>query len=79
VDSERETWNIDVSKIEGKITQKTRAIMPVHLYGHPADMDPILDIARKHNLFVIEDCAEAHGAAIESNYLICCLLTQGLI
>jgi len=62
VDSESETWNIDVSKIEEKITQKTKAIMPVHIYGHPVDMDPLLDIAKKHNLWVIEDAAEAHGA-----------------
>ena len=62
VDSESETWNIDVSKIEDKITSKTKAIMPVHIYGHPVDMDPLLDIAKKHNLWVIEDAAEAHGA-----------------
>jgi len=62
VDSERETWNLDVSKIEEKITLKTRAIMPVHIYGHPCDMDPILEIASKHGLYVVEDAAEAHGA-----------------
>jgi len=62
VDSERETWNIDPKKIQEAITPKTKAIIPVHLYGHPADMDPILDIARIHNLSVIEDAAEAHGA-----------------
>ena len=63
VDSEPDTWNIDVLQIEKKITPRTKAIMPVHMYGHPCDMDPILDIARKHRLFVVEDAAEAHGAA----------------
>lgn len=62
VDSEPETWNMDVSKIEGKITPKTKAIMPVHIYGHPCDMGPIMEVARKHHLYVIEDAAEAHGA-----------------
>ncbi len=56
------TFNIDPSRIEEKITAKTKAIMAVHLYGRPADMDPILAIAKKHNLKVIEDCAQAHGA-----------------
>jgi len=62
VDSEPRTMNLDPSLLEAKITPKTRAIIVVHLYGHPADMDPILAIARRHNLFVIEDAAEAHGA-----------------
>ncbi|MHB1162128.1 MAG: DegT/DnrJ/EryC1/StrS family aminotransferase [Chloroflexota bacterium] len=62
VDIERDTLNIDVSQIEAAITEKTRAIMPVHLMGKPADMDAILAIARKHNLAVVEDAAEAHGA-----------------
>lgn len=61
VDIERDTLNIDVSRIEEAITERTRAIMPVHLMGKPADMDPILDIAKKHNLTVVEDAAEAHG------------------
>ena len=61
-DSESETWNIDPREIEKKITSRTKAIIPVHLYGHSADMDPILEIAKKHNLIVIEDAAEAHGA-----------------
>ena len=61
VDIERETLNIDVSKIEAAITEKTRAIMPVHLMGKPADMDPILEIAAKYGLTVVEDAAEAHG------------------
>jgi len=56
------TFNIDPSKIEALITSKTKAIMPVHLYGHPAEMDEIMKIAKKHNLFVIEDACQAHGA-----------------
>ena len=62
VDSEFETWNIDTSKLEEKITKRTKAIMPIHTYGHPANMDPILDLAEKYGLYVIEDAAEAHGA-----------------
>lgn len=62
VDADERTWNIDVNKIEEKITKKTKAIIPVHLYGAPCDMDPIMKIAKKHKLFVIEDAAEAHGA-----------------
>jgi perosamine synthetase len=62
VDAEPETWNMDVTQIESKITSKTKAIMPVHIYGHPVDMDPLLDVAKKHNLIVIEDAAEVHGA-----------------
>lgn len=62
VDVERDTLNIDVSRIEDAVNEKTRAIMPVHLMGKPAAMDEILDIARRHNLVVVEDAAEAHGA-----------------
>jgi dTDP-4-amino-4,6-dideoxygalactose transaminase len=62
VDIEPETMNIDTGKIEEKITEKTKAIMPVHLYGHPADMDPIMEIAEKHDLRVVEDACQAHGA-----------------
>src|SRR3989344_697076 len=62
IDSDPETFTIDVTKIEERITEKTKAIMAVHIYGHPCDMDPILEIAKKHNLLVIEDAAEAHGA-----------------
>jgi len=62
VDSELKTWNIDTSKIEEKITKRTRAILPIHTYGHPCDMDTIMKLARKHKLYVIEDAAEAHGA-----------------
>ena len=61
VEPEIETYNIDVTRIEAAITAKTKAIMPVHLQGRPADMDPIMEIARKHNLWVIEDAAQAHG------------------
>ncbi|WP_282941180.1 DegT/DnrJ/EryC1/StrS family aminotransferase [Paenibacillus sp. RC67] len=62
VDSEPDTWNIDPAKIEQKITPRTKGIIAVHLYGHSADMDPILEIANRHGLFVIEDAAEAIGA-----------------
>jgi len=62
VDAEPETWNMDVNKIEEKITDRTKAIMPVHIYGHPCDMDPILEIAEEHDLYVVEDAAEVHGA-----------------
>ncbi|MDO5436839.1 MAG: DegT/DnrJ/EryC1/StrS family aminotransferase [bacterium] len=62
VDIDENTFNMDVNKIEEKITSKTRAIMPVHLYGQPADMDKIMEIAKKYNLHVIEDCCQAIGA-----------------
>jgi dTDP-4-amino-4,6-dideoxygalactose transaminase len=62
VDIESQSFNIDPEKIEAAITPATRAIMPVHLYGQSADMDPIMDIARRRNLIVIEDAAQAHGA-----------------
>jgi perosamine synthetase len=61
IDSDPITWQIDTKKIEEKITSKTKAIMAVHIYGHPCEMDELLRIARKHNLFLIEDCAEAIG------------------
>lgn len=62
VDVEPDTWNMDVTQVEAKITPLTRAIMVVHMYGHPADIDPVLVIARKHHLVVVEDAAEVHGA-----------------
>jgi dTDP-4-amino-4,6-dideoxygalactose transaminase len=62
VEPNEQTYNIDVNRIEEKITPKAKAIMPVHLYGQPADMDEILALAKKHKLKVIEDAAQAHGA-----------------
>ncbi len=62
VDIEPYFYSIDTEKIEEKITAKTKAIIPVHLYGHPANMTNIMDIAKRHSLFVIEDCAQAHFA-----------------
>jgi perosamine synthetase len=62
VDSEPRTWCLDVHQAEKKITHRTRAIMPVHIYGHPVDMDPLLDLAERYGLAIIEDAAEAHGA-----------------
>ena len=62
VDSDPHTWCMDVAQIEKRITPRTRAIMPVHIYGHPVDMDPLLRLAQKHGLKVIEDAAEVHGA-----------------
>lgn len=64
VDSESTTWNLDLDLLEELITPRTKAIMPVHLYGHPVDMDRLMAIAKKHNLMVIEDCAESHGATV---------------
>jgi perosamine synthetase len=64
VDSEDETWNLDLDLVEGLITDRTKAIIPVHLFGHPVDMDRLLEIAERHNLTVIEDCAESHGATV---------------
>lgn len=64
VDIEEKTYNIDTTKIEKAITKNTKAIIPVHLYGQPADMPEILEIARRYNLKVIEDAAQAHGASI---------------
>jgi len=62
VDAECSVYNIDPNLIEAKITSRTKAILPVHIYGHPAEMDKIVALAKKHNLLVIEDAAEAHGA-----------------
>ncbi len=62
VDVNRDDWTISPMEITKAITKKTKAIIPVHVYGQPCDMDSIMEIAKKHKLFVIEDCAEAHGA-----------------
>lgn len=62
VDADKDTFNIDVTKIEEKITSKTKAIIPVHIFGNMCNMDEISRIAKKHNLFIVEDSAEAHGA-----------------
>ena len=62
VDSDPRTWCMDVAQVEAKITRRTRAIMPVHIYGHPVDMDPLLALAAKYHLVIIEDAAEVHGA-----------------
>lgn len=62
VEPDIRTFDINPNRIEEAITSKTKAIMPVHLYGQPCDMDPIIEIAKKHNLYIVEDCAQAHGA-----------------
>jgi len=62
VDADPRTWTMDARQVADKITPRTRAIMPVHIYGHPVDMDPLRALARQHNLVLIEDAAEAHGA-----------------
>jgi perosamine synthetase len=61
IDIEKDTWQMDVNKIEEKINSKTKAIMVVHLFGHPVDMDVVVSLAKKYNLKIIEDCAESHG------------------
>jgi len=61
-DVRRETHTLDPEDVERKITARTKAILPVHLYGIPCDMDPLMEIAQKHGLFIIEDCAQAHGS-----------------
>jgi len=76
VDIEPETYQIDPAKIEAAITSKTKAILPVHLYGHPCDMDAILEIGRKHGIPVVEDAAQAHGARYK-NQAVGTLGTQG--
>ncbi len=65
VDIDPQTYTLDVTLAEAHITRKTKAIIPVHLYGHPADMSSIMALAEKHTLNVIEDCAQAHGAGIQ--------------
>lgn len=68
VDCDPRTWCMDVNQVEEKITPHTRAIMPVHIYGHPVDMDPLLELADKHGIAIIEDAAEAHGAEYLSGH-----------
>jgi perosamine synthetase len=62
VDSDPATWCMDIAHVSARITPRTRAIMAVHIYGHPVDMEPLRDLARRHGLAIIEDAAEAHGA-----------------
>jgi perosamine synthetase len=71
IDIEAETWNLDVMLLERHVTARTKAIVVVHLFGHPVDMDPVLDVARRHSLKVIEDCAEAHGAVYRGRKVGC--------
>lgn len=69
VEPDIRTFNIDPNNIESAITKKTKAIIPVHLYGQACDMDPIIKIAKKYNLFVVEDCAQAHGATYKGRVI----------
>ncbi len=62
VDVDPETFTLDLEKLEAAVTSKTKAIMPVHLFGHPEDMDPIMDLANRHGLYVVEDACQSHGA-----------------
>jgi len=65
VDADPETWSMDVEQLSSKISPKTKAILPVHIYGHPVNMNKVKTIAEEHELYIIEDCAEAHGAEVE--------------
>jgi perosamine synthetase len=69
VDSDPETWQMDVRDVARKLSPRTKAIMPVHLYGHPCDMDPLVELARARTLFVVEDCAEALGALYKGKHV----------
>jgi perosamine synthetase len=69
VDSLEETWQINPEDVIKKITPKTKAVMAVHLYGHPCDMDPLVEICKKHNIFLIEDCAEAIGTMYNGKHV----------
>lgn len=62
IDIAERGWNLDPALLEARVTSRTRAILVVHLFGHPVDMDPVLQVAKRHRLFIVEDCAEAHGA-----------------
>src|SRR5688572_21725238 len=68
VDCDPLTWNMDVAAVRSKITPRTKAIMAVHIYGLPVDMDPILDLARQHNLMIVEDAAEAIGLRYKGSW-----------
>lgn len=72
VDCNPTTYNIDVTQIEAKITKKTKAIIPVHLYGQPADMDAIIALAKKHDLRIVGDAAQAHGALYKGRKIATC-------
>lgn len=65
VDCEQDTWNLNLDQVQEKITPRTRAVMPVHMFGHPVDMRRLNAIARTHNLRIVEDAAESHGAELE--------------
>ena len=65
VDSEDVTWNLNLELVESLITPRTKGIIPVHLFGHPVEMNQLMEIARRHNIVVIEDCAESHGATVK--------------
>ena len=69
VDSDPETWCLDPALLEERIGARTRAIMPVHIYGHPVDLDPVLELAERHGLAVVEDAAEAHGAEYSTGHV----------
>lgn len=69
VDSLEDTWQVDPEDIRRKLTAKTKAIMAVHLYGHPCDMDELISIAKKHSLFLVEDCAEAFGSLYRGKHV----------
>ena len=79
VDIDPKYYTLDPDLIEAKVTENTRAIIPVHLYGLAADMDAIMEVANKHGLYVIEDCAQAHGSHLEwakSGYIRSCCYLQ---
>lgn len=69
VDCEPDTWCMDVEQVAAKITPRTKAVMAVHIYGHPVDMDPLIDLAERHGLLIIEDAAEAHGAKYRDRHV----------
>lgn len=69
IDVDPKTYNIDVSKAEGKITRKTKAIIPVHLYGQPANMDGLSKLAKKYKIFIVEDACQAHGATYKGKFV----------